>query len=290
MNALLGLDILPVGKPPATNTLVEMVDAQDGDWTLEILYQEGYQEIQRYNSAVELKQPLAFYSARDNGPSPKETPRKVRVRGPFHQTSRVFNGAMLMDTPGAEAAFEDGDAKEADDNPIRAETRCAVEALEEAHVILFCARADNMGAKNVSQFYNREMKMLAPLNLVNFLDKWEDAEETPCIQAYKFYGFPPDRTMALSARYAYEAGLDPRERKPEIWEKSRMAELEDRIILELQRLEPEKAYEETMEALRRLRENHPRIPMKPKPLFLNALDEKARMVGADVSPAAILRR
>lgn len=284
LNALLGMDILPTARPPATNTLVDLVDAPDDanangalPWKLTRLDDTGFETSEQYASFEALRKPLELYASRDPNNN-RPTPKRVVVRGPFHRSSAVFDGAMLMDTPGAETAFENEDT-----DPLSGETKRAVEALGEAHVVLFCARADTLGAKNTAVFYSELMKHLSPLSIVNFLDKWEDEDEDPCLHACKAYGCAMDRTLAVSAKYAYESGLDPANRDQTLWEKSRFPVLEKAILGELRRLEPEQAIREVLESIRSTRRNNPGVRLEPNRLnahkFISQLMSAEKIAG-----------
>ena len=127
LNALLGVDILPTAKPPATNTLVDLLDAPETDnvdgnppWTITTFDETGYQHTQHYKSVEELRKPLEMCASRDQNRQ-RSTPKRVEVRGPFHRTSITLDGAMLMDTPGAEIAFENEDRE-----PLSGETTRAL--------------------------------------------------------------------------------------------------------------------------------------------------------------------
>lgn len=288
LNALLGVDILPTDKLPATNTLVDLHDVAENEvpgnpqpWAITKIDAVGFEQTETYASVDELRKPLELCAARGDDPNnQRPTPRRVVVHGPFHRTSSAFAGAMFMDTPGAEVEFEDDD-----DEPLVRESKRALEALEEANVILFCTKANCLGAKNTHRFYNDLMKRLSPLTIVNFLDKWEEQDEDPCEHACRKYGCTMDRTLAVSAKYAYDAGLNPESRDQAMWEKSRFFHLEQAIGRELHRLEPDMAIAEVLHNLETLYKNHPHLPLEPSKLemdnFIRTLEDARDKGGAN---------
>ena len=112
---------------------------------------------------------------------------------------------ILIDTPGAEVAFSqaDGDCSE--------DTRRAVEMLKEVHVVLFCVRADQVGSESERAFYQDYMRLLDPINIVNFKDTSTD-EPMLLRETVKNYGFKRNRIHLVSSRDAAESHEQERER------------------------------------------------------------------------------
>ena len=128
-----------------------------------------------------------------------------------------------MDTPGAEVAFTP-DAK------LEEEARRAIAALNDTHVVLFCIRADQIGSRSDSDFYETHLQCLGPMHVVTMKDKWDDEISTLADEVFTRYGLSQTDPVFFSAVEAADlktrgtSGIDT---------------LEHSIITEIERLSPE---------------------------------------------------
>ena len=242
LNALLGVDILPVDVTPMTRTVVEI--KQDGNvenWEVIISNRDGtilYPD--KLTSPEQVCKKIKQVGTRQ---ATSELAEIIEVKSAFPDCKILEKGGILVDTPGAEASFgevenEKGEIskKSKSDEALKEDTERALDILNNVHVVIFCARADCIGSGSEATFFKEYLAHLRPLNVVTFLDKWEDKD--PLLEhAVKTYGFPFDRTLCVSAKWAEEAKKEKDDNK---LKKSNIKELESRIIKEIEEFEPER--------------------------------------------------
>jgi len=242
LNALLGVDILPVDVTPMTRTVVEI--KQDGNvenWEVIISNRDGtilYPD--KLTSPEQVCKKIKQVGTRQ---ATSELAEIIEVKSAFPDCKILEKGGILVDTPGAEASFgevenEKGEIskKSKSDEALKEDTERALDILNNVHVVIFCARANCIGSDSEATFFKECLAHLRPLNVVTFLDNWED-EDDPLEHAVEKYGFPFDRTLCVSAKWAEEAKKEKDDNK---LKKSNIKELESRIIKEIEEFEPER--------------------------------------------------
>jgi predicted GTPase len=221
LNTLLGEELLPTSPVPLSTTTIE-IEQELGieNWILVIDHSSGFVERRECDSAKDVADLLEKYGSRRGNAAPA---KRLRLKGSFPGCRILSMGGVLMDTPGAEVAFTP-DAK------LEEEARRAIGALDDTHVVLFCIRADQIGSRSDSDFYETHLRCLGPMHVVTMKDKWRDDFAMLADEVFTQYGLARTDPVFFSA---VEAG-DPSTR-----ETSGIETLEQSIITELERLSPE---------------------------------------------------
>jgi len=224
LNVLLGADLLPTSPVPMSSTVIEVEqDASLKAWEVRIYHANGRIELRPTESEREVARLIEQYGSTRGG-----TPAtKLLIRAAFPGCRILERGGVLVDTPGAEVAFDS-------DERLEEDTARALRILTSVHVVLFCVRADQLGARTDCAFYEQHMRLLSPLNVVGFRDKWQEDTGELLDEAMNQYGFPERATLTLSARLASEARQAGADIQP-----SGVLALEERILNEIDRLTPE---------------------------------------------------
>ncbi len=226
LNELLGASILTTSPIPMTRTIIESHRAEpsslENEWQVEVIHDDDFISTFEHATAEEVASTIQQYGSHRNRGAEV---RQIIVRSPFDNSKLMKRNGILIDTPGAEVAFEQADEDRSED------TRRALEMLKEVHVVLFCVRADQIGSESEKAFYRDHMRLLDPVNIVNFKDKSSD-EESLIHETVKNYGFKRDRIHLISSRDAQKAT----NRKEQ--EASGVPMLEEAILQELAKLTP----------------------------------------------------
>ena len=204
LNVFLGGDVLPSGKTPMTHCAVELYNiAGTGERSRMMAH--------NVDGSIDAEYDLDFSAMRDELERrflrSAET-RKIQLYGDF-SAGIVLENSVLLDTPGAEAAFEEDareDAMGSRGAQLRTDTERALEMLSEVDVPLFCMRADNLGSEGEANFYERYMRRIRPINVVNFKDEREDVPERDLLrEAVNSYGVIGRDTVFVSAKEGLKA-------------------------------------------------------------------------------------
>ncbi len=238
LNALLRKQILPTGKEPKSNTVVEIHGDEQNNaqpWTVTITYEDDFQQPNYPREEKDVLEIIEQYGVHVHS-NPARIPAKyIEVLGAFPDSYLFRHNTILLDTPGAETAFGSDNS-----SSLEEDTRRALAMLDETHIVLFVARIDQPGSQSEMDFYQKHMRLLGSVNVVNFLDKWDSKEEPddPRLSVCRNYGCPMDRTLAVSAKQALEAIENKDEEK---LKKSNLLDLEKFLKKEIDDLQPEKA-------------------------------------------------
>lgn len=226
LNELLGAAILTTSPIPMTRTVIEAhradLSSLNSEWQVEVIHDDDFINTFNHNTPEEVAATIQqFGSHRSSGAEV----RRIIVRSPFNKSKLMERNGILIDTPGAEVAFEDLEQDHGED------TRRAVGMLKEVHVVLFCVRADQIGSESERAFYQDHMRLLDPINIVNFKDT--NSDDVSLIRdTVKHYGFKRDRIYLVSSRDAQKA------KSIEEKDASGLPMLEDAIVQELARFTP----------------------------------------------------
>jgi GTPase Era involved in 16S rRNA processing len=245
LNVLLGDEILPTARTPKTHCVVEIHNKPEAeDKPRLILYKK--------NGGIE---PLFKAKAPDINATINECfdgkirdVTRVEVHGDF-RSSLFPENSILVDTPGAEAAFEESPHDETMGTwgrELSEDTRRALEILDDTDVVFFCMRADQLGSETEYYFYNRYMKNIKPINIVNMKDKVNNSGEVPdeeiTLEAAGKYGFDYRERRDTVAVSALE-GMDAIKVGHTVPSNSGFQELYGKIQERLEFLEPPEALE-----------------------------------------------
>jgi GTPase Era involved in 16S rRNA processing len=224
LNALLGQELLPTSPVPLSTTTIEIErESSLENWELVVNHASGRIEQRDASSMEEVARLLEAFGSR-RGALPAA---RLRLKGAFPDCRILDRGGVLLDTPGAELAFEAGP-------DLAQESKRALEALADTHVVLFCMRADQLGSRSDSEFYEQHIRSLAPVHVVTMRDKWQDDTGLLVDEVLAKYGLAQSEPVLVSAKLAQQAGGDAVR-----FLESGIPALEDRILAELDRLSPE---------------------------------------------------
>ena len=171
----------------------------------------------------------------------------ITVTSNFADSRILENGGILVDTPGAEIAFDLDSSSEA--NEVDAQR--AINILSSTHIVIFIERADLMQSVNSKTFFMEHLKPMRPLSVINWKDAYcldskfkitdpivAEKKKQSCMREImlKTYGVNLDRVLCVSSKEAAEARKNGNH---ELLMKSNLLELENRILTELHNLNPE---------------------------------------------------
>lgn len=256
INQLLGCKLMPVRAIPLSSIVVRAqkdMSVQSDYFKVKVTYSNGYTDEQEA-SLDDARFLLETYGTRLGAFSDHVT--DIHVKSSFPQSKILKEDGILVDTPGAEYAFGSEDPDNRPDNSNSAEfqntveTNRALSILEKTQIIVFCERADYLENHNSQRFYQDELKKLYPINVLNFMDKYEleDADKIPEDMREQIrqnrmrqkmaatFGATIDRICCVSCKDA----IDGRERKDaKLQKRSNIPVLEETILAELRNLLPQ---------------------------------------------------
>jgi GTP-binding protein EngB required for normal cell division len=242
LNVLLGEDILPTARTPKTHCIVEVHNAAETTEKPRLLLHKknsGHEtlfstEADEINNAID-----QCFDDKNSDITRIEVYRYFR--------SPLFpDNSILVDTPGAESAFEESSHYEAmgtRGHELSLDTKRALETLDNIDVVFFCMRADQLGSATEKEFYHRYMRNRKPINIVNMKDKvsnnGEVSDEEIVREAEEHYRLAPRDTVAVSAL----EGMDALNSGKSVLASSGFQELVGEIKERLKLLEPSEALE-----------------------------------------------
>jgi GTPase Era involved in 16S rRNA processing len=248
LNVFLGGEILPCGTSPTTRCAVEIYNTAGSDEPQRIVIQEedGYSYLLHG-----VQEHLEFRDAIERCFSKNSRANRIEVYGNF-QFGITPEKSVLVDTPGAESAFEDSD--HANSMGIRGtelhnETVRALEMLSTVDIPLFCMRADQIGSETEKNFYHKYLRKLRPINVINFKDTCPDLEEAELIgEVVEAYQIIRRDTVLVSSREGLGSLSGKSEKKAiSVIESSGFQRLSDLIYERLRAMEPEEGLRRAFE-------------------------------------------
>ena len=248
INQLLGCDLMPVAAPPMSSVIIEVEHNEfcvSNKFKLSIFRNNGFSERHEINSLENARKMLKeFGSRKGNLSSEIET---IKVESNFSNSTffkNVSSGVILVDTPGAENAFD-----ESNNSSNSEEAKLAIKALQSMHIVIFVERADYSEGKNSYELFSREIKPMRPLTVLNFKDKFEAScvddklpdellevrrqSEMKQIMLQN-YGINLDRIVCISCK---EAAKAKENKDDELLKSSNLPELEERLCKDLENLD-----------------------------------------------------
>jgi len=301
INQLIGCDLMPTSPIPMSSVAIEIEQdtIPEGMYRIDILQANGMKDSQQV-SLEQAKMILREYGSHKGILSSEVD--TIKVRSAFPDSVILRNQGVLVDTPGAEVAFDQGDQSDADNNE---DAKRAISILRKTHIVVFVERADQMESNNSKQFFERHLRPMRPLGVLNWKDefgngdsKYEKINSQMREQAkirdmqtimLKTYGFNLDRLLCVSCK---DAAVAKRDNNPELLQNSNLPFLEKRILEELQNLNPSKGlvtcFGELESTLRQIEDfdlarNVFRNAQRPFFIFINnetnpALKDRARKI------------
>lgn len=252
INRLIGCDLLPVGPCPLTSVVVELHQDDtlgDGKFRVEIVSANGRRECAALSGEDALRSAKGmiekYGSRRGNMDADIET---IYVYSKFPNSKILKDGGILVDTPGAESAFE-----KTSDEDNRKDTERAIKKLKNTQIVIFVERADIMQSENSAGFFKEKIKDMRPLCVVNWKDAFQldshpafpqdaspnlvdvvEIEKQRCLRKIMLdiYDATPGRVLCVSSKEA-------KSEDSKVRENSNLPELEKRILDELENLNPE---------------------------------------------------
>lgn len=248
INQLIGCNLMPVSPIPMSSVVIEIHrdnDLSQNDFAVDIIGADGF----RNSSTVNFEQAKfllqEYGSHKGNMGDMVDT---IRVTSKFPDSKILEHGGILVDTPGAEIAFSQSCASNADD------ARRAIKILASTHIVIFVERADLMQSENSRKFFTENIKPMRPLCVINWKDAFDlditnkitdIAIREECKQSkmreimLKTYGVNLNRILCVSSKEARIAKTDKNNIDQAMLENSNLPILEKRILEELRNLYPE---------------------------------------------------
>lgn len=201
LNVFLGADILPSGTMPKTHCVVEInnIAGTNESPVVKTYDPDGYCQFNHCDTNQEFKDAIENCFKKDS------CVERIEVFGDF--SSGIMPGnSVLIDTPGAEEAFEsDAHADKMGDDrgeELANDTRRALSVLNDVDIPLFCMRGDQAGSETERRFYQKYMQKIRPINIINFKDKCDDEDDANDVfnNCVNEYGLIRRETVFVSAR------------------------------------------------------------------------------------------
>lgn len=256
INQLLGCKLMPVRAIPLSSIVVQAkkdMSIEPNRFKVKVTYSDGYTEEQDA-SLDNARFLLETYGTRLGNFSGQVA--DILVKSNFPQSKILEEGGILVDTPGAEYAFgvEDPDGNVSQsataEKQNNVETNRALSALDKTQIVVFCERADYLENRNSQKFYQDELKKRYPINVLNFMDKYELEDADKISEDMKeqlrqnkmrqkmaaTFGATIDRICCVSCKDAIEG----REKNDDrLQRRSNIPALEENILTELRNLQPQ---------------------------------------------------
>lgn len=227
INALIGCRLMPDSLTPATTAVVEVKHSSHREFVVH--FKDGRKVPRRdLDTTKEVHDAVKRFGTRAGSDS--GSAEMIFVSWPLEQSSLMRKGYVFVDTPGAKSAC-------AHDGTTDEDTRKALEALEDAHVVLFCLNANYLGDEEERKFCVDHVQWLDPLFVINFRDQYESKISPVDFVTQEMFWVEKRKAIAVSALQALEA----REQKPfdkAKWDESSVPELEDRIEAIIEGFDP----------------------------------------------------
>lgn len=248
INQLLGCDLMPVSPIPMSSVVIEIQQdnaLSSDEFTIDVIGTNGSFDtsVVDLDSAQTLLQEYGSHKGKLS-----DEVDTIRVISRFQQSKILENGGVLVDTPGAEVAFEVNDDNNDED------AKRAIKILASMHIVIFVERADLMQSENSRQFFTNNLKPMRPLSVINWKDAFDlDSKYNTITDSdirerqkqirmreimLKTYGVNLDRVMCVSSKEAAIAQKDINNINQDMLERSNLPNLEKRILGELSNLSP----------------------------------------------------
>ena len=250
INQLIGCDLMPISPIPMSSVAIEIEQATipDGQFKIDIFQASGKKEMSQNVDLERAKMILREYGSHKGILSSEVD--TIKVSSSFPDSVIMRNHGVLVDTPGAEIAFDRGETTDITNNE---DAKRAISILQKTHIVVFVERADQMESNNSKQFFEMHLRPMRPLGVLNWKDefgkndpKYEKIalplrEQTKIRDMQtimlKTYGFNLDRLLCVSCKDAANA---KRNNNNDLLQESNLPLLEKKILEELQNLDPDR--------------------------------------------------
>lgn len=248
INQLLRCDLMPVSAIPMSSVVIKVKHDKcqaQGKFTIDTIRSNGSltttKDVDISTAQMHLKQ----YGSHKGGKSVEVD--TITVTSNFGDSKILEDGGILVDTPGAEIAFDSKFSTEV--NSVDAQR--AIKILESTHIIIFIERADLMQSNNSKIFFSKHLKSMRPFSVINWKDAYNldskfkisdplnaESKKQSCMQEIMLetYEVNLDRVMCVSSKEAAEARKNGNK---DLLRISNLPELERRILTELHNLDPD---------------------------------------------------
>ena len=260
INQLLGCDIMPVSAIPMSSVVINVKHDEkhaQGKFTIDVIDSNGGMDTMDVDlSSAQLL--LTQYGSHKGCMSGEVD--TITVTSNFADSKILGNGGILVDTPGAEIAFDSDASSEANE----VDAKRALNILASTHIVIFVERADLMQSVNSKTFFMEHLKPMRPLSVINWKDAYTpdskfkipdplvaEMKKQSCMREImlKTYGVNLDRVLCVSSKEAAEARKNENH---DLLLQSNLPELENRILTELHNLNPEKGLITCLHELRKI--------------------------------------
>ena len=247
INQLLRCDIMPVGVIPMSSVVIKVKHDKtydQGKFTIDVIDSNGGMD--SMNVDLSSAQLLLTQYGSHKGCMSGEIDT-ITVTSNFSDSKILENGGILVDTPGAEIAFDSDLASEDNEN----DAQRAINILASTHIVIFVERADLMQSVNSKAFFTEQLKPMRPLSVINWKDAYTldpkytisdpivaEMKKQSCMREImlKTYGVNLDRVLCVSSK---EAAAARKTNNDELLKQSNLPDLEKCILDELNNLNPE---------------------------------------------------
>ncbi len=248
INQLLGCELMPVAPRTMSSVVIEIQHDDkktNGVYDIDIIDSNALCEAQHGLTLSQAQAIVREYGSHKGNFS--NDVDKICIKANFSESQVLEHGGILVDTPGAEVAFDHATAEN------EADAQRAIEILSDMHIVIFVERADLMQSENSRDFFTKHLKPMRPFSVINWKDAFSlDAKDSkgvddPCILEakkqsvmreimLKTYGVNLARLLCVSCK---DAKLAKQENDQEALERSNLPVLEKQILQELKNLSPE---------------------------------------------------
>lgn len=258
INELLRCEIMPTAIAPMSSAVIEVrkdVSSPPEKFKIDIFREDGSREPAQVVGLKDAKMILEQYGSRKGGDH-ADTINLIRVSSSFPESKILENGGILVDTPGAEVAFDQ-------DKDNSRDTKRALAVLSKTHIVLFIERADYIGGANGNKFVKDHLSLYRPLGVISMKDRYgkgnrdyeklnpdereQKKEQNMRKSVMGKYDMNPDRLLCVSSK---EFSTARKNNNTQMLKSSNIPALEDRILLELGNLNSEKGLITCLEELR----------------------------------------
>lgn len=260
INQLLRCDLMPVGMIPMSSVVVKVKHEQAHDpkqFTIDVIDANGSIETHVVEDLSLAQMLLTQYGSHKGSMS--NMIDTINVTSNFSDSEILENEGILVDTPGAEIAFDSNHATETN----ASDAQRAIKILSSTHNVIFVERADLMQGVNSKEFFSEHLKPMRPLSVINWKDAYNlderhnitdpqllEKKKQSCMREImlKTYGVNLDRTLCVSSKEAAKARKND---DKELLTRSNVPELERRILAELRNLNPKIGLETCLRELQK---------------------------------------
>lgn len=254
INALLGCELMPVKACQTSSVVVKVKHSDSPYYRVKIHEQGGRQDTHDNLTLSDARSTLEVFGTRQGGSG--DAIDYIEVEGAFPDSRVLEKGGVLVDTPGAEAAFDESSTQENVEEQNR-----AVRILEETDVILFVEGADYLSSVNGTAFFKEKLSRFKPLVVVNKKDKFtpelpaNQPPQTDVIEMAKLRQLKSEvlkvyHTNVSTCVSCKEAAMAKKNNDEQLYSQSRIPELVNLVCNAFVNLKPENILPHALDELK----------------------------------------